>query len=72
MSQSDHFAHGAWRMLEDLYLDSESINAKREYSELSETERRATLLAFANRQAVSSTRWARIASGIRAIELIES
>jgi hypothetical protein len=69
MSPEDPVASGVWRLLEELYLDSANKRTTDEYAKLSETEKQATLLAFADTQAAVSKRWAVIVGDLRSVGL---
>lgn len=60
---------GAWRLLEELYLDAANKQAADQYASLSETEKRATLKDFTKRQAVTSKRWSHILQNILSADL---
>lgn len=62
-------ASGVWRLLEQVYLDAASELDACNYASLSETEKRATLLAFADTKSTVSKRWASIVADLRAIAL---
>jgi hypothetical protein len=62
-------ASGGWRLLEELYLDSANKRIADEYAKLSESEKHATLLAFADTQAAVSKRWAMIVEDLRVVGL---
>ena len=69
MSPEDPVAGGVWRLLEELYLDTANEQTTGEYAGLSETEKHATLLAFADTQAARSKRWAEIVVDLRSAGL---
>ena len=70
MSQDDQVASGVWRLLEELYLDAANEQITGYYVGPSETEKHATLLAFADTQAAMSKRWAAIVGNLRSVGLI--
>jgi hypothetical protein len=69
MSPEDPVAEGVWRLLEELYLDAASKLAAGKYTRLSETGKRASLILFAKRQAVTSKRWSRIIQDLLSVDL---
>jgi hypothetical protein len=62
---------GVSRLLEELYLDAASKQAAGEYTLLSETEKRATLIRFAKRQDATSKRWSSILQDLLSVDLEE-
>ena len=69
MLPQDPAASGVWRLLEELYLQTATKLSAAEYAKLSETEKHATLLAFADTQAAVSRRWAMIVEDLRVVGL---
>ena len=56
-----------WELLEQLYLESGNKQGIDDYAKQSETEKHATLLAFADAQATVSKRWAAIVTDLRIV-----
>jgi hypothetical protein len=69
MLPQEPVADGVWRALEELYLDSANKQATSKYAGLTETDKHATLLAFAQTQAAVSKRWAAIVGDLRSVGL---
>jgi hypothetical protein len=58
-----------WDLLEQLYLDCANKKSSDDYAKQSESEKQATLLAFADAQATLSKRWAAIVADLRIVGL---
>jgi hypothetical protein len=69
MSPNDQSTAGVWNLLEQLYLGSADSTGKANYAKLSDEERRAVLLQFADTQAAVSKRWAGIVQDLRVVGL---
>ena len=69
MSPNDQSTNGVWNLLEQLHLDSTDSNGKANYAKPSDEEKQATLLAFADTQAITSKRWAAIVVDLRVVSL---
>ena len=69
MLPQDPFASGVWQLLEELYLDSASNQDTDKYVALSDSAKKATLLAFADTKAAVSKRWAAIVADLRVVGL---
>jgi hypothetical protein len=69
MLPQEPVADGVWRLLEELYLDAANQQITGKYAGLSESEKHATLLAFADTQAATSKRWAAIVGDLRSVGL---
>ena len=61
--------NAVWQLLEHLYLDAASKQAAGEYACLSDADKRATLIGFAKRQAVTSKRWSGILQDLLSADL---
>jgi restriction endonuclease len=69
MLSSDQSAGDVWQMLEQIYLEAANSRANSDYANMSETDKRAILMEFARRQAITSKRWVEILRNLRLAEL---
>lgn len=69
MLPNDPRADNVWKLLEESYLDRAAKHARDEYARLAETDKRTALMGFANKQALTSKRWAGIVQDLRSAGL---
>ncbi len=69
MLPNDPGADNVWRLLEESYLDCADKHAMDSYARLTETDKRTALMGFANKQALTSKRWAGIVQDLRFVGL---
>jgi hypothetical protein len=67
MLTKDPQAEAVWALLEELYLEEATANAKTQYRGLSDEDKRAVLKAFAKDQSLRSKRWRHISGAMQAL-----